>query len=79
MGNFQKAEEEGKTSIELGADNPYGYHNLANSYILRNRPAEAEAVLNRAANRHLDIYEYLALRLQIAFTWCSRRRKSTRP
>jgi tetratricopeptide (TPR) repeat protein len=67
VGNFEKAEEEGKKSIELGPDNPYGYHNLANSYLLRNRTAEAEEVLNRVAARHRDINEYLALRLQIAF------------
>jgi len=67
VGKFERSEEEGKKSIELDPDNAYGYHNLANSYILRNRPAEAEAVLNRASARKLDIHEFSGLRHQIAF------------
>jgi tetratricopeptide (TPR) repeat protein len=45
----------------------YGYHNLANSYILRNRPAEAEAVLKRASERKLNLHEFAGLTHQIAF------------
>ena len=67
LGKFGRSEEEGRKSIELDPDNAYGYHNLANSYILRNRPAEAEAILNRASARKLDIHEFDALRHQIAF------------
>ena len=63
----RRSEEEGKKSIQLDPDNAYGYHNLANSYILRNRPAEAEAVLNRASARKLDIHEFAGRRHQIAF------------
>jgi serine/threonine protein kinase/tetratricopeptide (TPR) repeat protein len=67
VGKFDRSEEEGKRSIELDPDNAYGYHNLANSYILRNRPAEAEAVLKQAYARKLNIHEFAGLRLQIAF------------
>ena len=67
VGKFDRSEEEGKKSIELDPDNAYGYHNLANSYILRNRPAEAEAVLKRAYARKLNIHEFAGLRHQIAF------------
>jgi serine/threonine protein kinase/tetratricopeptide (TPR) repeat protein len=67
VGKFDRSEEEGKRSIELNPDNAYGYHNLANSYILRNRPAEAEAVLKRAYERKLNIHEFAALTHQIAF------------
>ncbi len=67
VGKFQRAEEWGRKSIEVNPDNAYGWHNLANSYIMRNRPAEAEPILDRAAQRKLDIFEYLALRHQIAF------------
>lgn len=67
VGRFERSEEEGKKSIELAPDNAYGYHNLANSYILRNRPAEAEAVLERASARKLDIHEFAGLRHQVAF------------
>jgi tetratricopeptide (TPR) repeat protein len=67
VGKYDRSEEEGKKSIEMDPDNAYGYHNLANSYILRNRPQEAEAVLKRAADRKLDIHEFAGLRHQIAF------------
>jgi tetratricopeptide (TPR) repeat protein len=67
VGKFERSEEEAKKSIELDPENAYGYHNLANSYILRNRPAEAEAVLKRASDRKLDIHEFAGLRHQIAF------------
>src|SRR5262249_11115489 len=67
MGRFERAEQEGKKAIDLEPQNAYGYHNLANSYILRNRPEEAQSVLNRASDRNLSIFEFLGLRYQIAF------------
>jgi tetratricopeptide (TPR) repeat protein len=67
VGRYDRAEEEGKKAIELDPDNGYGYHNLANSYILRNRPDDAQAVLKRASDRNLNIHEFLGLRRQIAF------------
>ena len=67
VGKFDRSEEEGKKSIELDPDNAYGYHNLANSYVLRNRPTEAEAVLKRAYQRKLNIHEFAGLEHQIAF------------
>jgi serine/threonine protein kinase/tetratricopeptide (TPR) repeat protein len=67
VGKFDRSEEEGKKSIELDPDNAYGYHNLANSYILRNRPHDAEAVLKRAYDRKLNIHEFAGLQHQIAF------------
>ncbi|MBV9771352.1 MAG: protein kinase [Bryobacterales bacterium] len=67
VGKFERSEEEGRKSVELDPDSAYGYHNLANTYILRNRTAEAEAVLNSASARKLDIHEFDALRHQIAF------------
>jgi len=67
MGRFERAEEEGKKAVELAPDNAYGYHNLANSYILRNRPDEARPVLKRAFDRKLMIHEFIGLQYQIAF------------
>ena len=67
MGRYEQAEQHGKRCIELDPDQAYGYHNLANSYICRGRPDEAAAVLDRAAERKLDIHEFTALRHQIAF------------
>ncbi len=66
-GKFERSEEEGKKSIEVDPDNAYGYHNLANSYVLRKRPADAEATLKRAYERKLDIHEFAGLRHEIAF------------
>ena len=67
VGKFDRSEEEGKKAIELDPDNAYGYHNLANSYILRNRPSEAEPVLKRAYQRKLNLHEFAGLEHQIAF------------
>ena len=67
VGKFDRSEEEGRKAIEIDPDNAYGYHNLANSYILRNRPQDAEAVLKRADDRKLNIHEFAGLRNQIAF------------
>ena len=67
VGKFDRSEEEGEKTIELDPDNAYGYHNLANSYILRNRPEDAEAVLKRAYDRKLNIHEFAGLQHQIAF------------
>ena len=66
-GKYEQSEQHAKRSIELDADNAYGYHNLANSYICRGRPDEASAVLDQAAARKLDIHEFMALHHQIAF------------
>ena len=73
-GKFERSEEEGKKTIVLDPDNAYGYHNLANSFVLRNLPAEAEAVLERASARKLDIHEFAGLRHQIAFLKGDRRK-----
>ena len=67
VGKFDRAEQEGKLAIELDPDAGYGYHNLANSYIVRNRPGDAESVIKRAEQRKLHLHEFFALRLQAAF------------
>jgi eukaryotic-like serine/threonine-protein kinase len=66
-GRFEKAGEEAEKSIELDPDNGYGYHNLANSYILRNDPEKATAALQRAFARKLSLHEFIGLQHQIAF------------
>ena len=72
LGQHEKGEEEAKKAIEADPDNAYGYHNLANNYILRNRPGEAQSTLKRAFDRHLDIFEFLGLQHQIAFLQADR-------
>jgi tetratricopeptide (TPR) repeat protein len=67
VGRFEAAEAEARKAIEREPDNAYGYHNLANGYILRNRTDEAQAVLKRAFDRKLSLHEFLGLRRQIAF------------
>jgi Tfp pilus assembly protein PilF len=67
FGKFEKATEEGKRAIELDPDHPYAYANLAASYIYRERLEEARITLQRAAERKLDINDFLLLRYQIAF------------
>src|ERR1051326_1400065 len=66
-GRFDTAEQEANKAIEMDPQNGYGYHNLANSFILRNRTDEALAALKRASDRNLNIHEFNGLRYQIAF------------
>jgi eukaryotic-like serine/threonine-protein kinase len=67
LGRFEKAEEEGKKGIDLDPDNPFGYGNLALNYIFLDRLTEAEGALQRAAERNVELSDYVALRFQVAF------------
>jgi tetratricopeptide (TPR) repeat protein/tRNA A-37 threonylcarbamoyl transferase component Bud32 len=67
VGRFDMAEIEARKAIELDPDNGYGYHNLANGFILRERPDEAMATLQRAFDRKLSLHEFIGLQHQIAF------------
>ncbi|MGI8745372.1 MAG: protein kinase domain-containing protein [Bryobacteraceae bacterium] len=67
LGKFEKAAEEGKRALELDPDHAFTYGNLAATYVFRDRLAEAQITLQRAAQRKLEIPEFLALRYQIAF------------
>ncbi len=67
LGKFDKALEEGRRTIELDPDDPYGYSNLASSQLYSNRLSDARRTLGRAAERKIDIPEFLILRYQIAF------------
>jgi serine/threonine protein kinase/tetratricopeptide (TPR) repeat protein len=66
-GRFDAAEQEASKAIEMDPQNGYGYHNLANGFILRNRPDDALAALKRAFDRSLNIHEFIGLQYQIAF------------
>jgi Flp pilus assembly protein TadD len=67
LGRFENAGEEAKKTIELDPDHSFAYHNLAASYIYRDRLAEAQITLQQASERKLDMPEFLVLRYQIAF------------
>ena len=75
LGKFEKAEEENKKAIELNPDHPFAYFNLANSYLLRDRLAEAQIPLQQAAARKLEIPELLTARYRIAFLKSDRTEK----
>jgi len=59
--------EEAQKSIELDPDAPIGYLNLASDYIYLDRLGDAEATLKRAADRKLEMPDFLVLRYDLAF------------
>src|SRR5205823_10204866 len=67
LGQLEKATEEAVKAIGMDPDHPFGYFNLAADYMCRDRIADAESVLRRAADRRLYIPEALVQRYQIAF------------
>jgi DNA-binding winged helix-turn-helix (wHTH) protein/tetratricopeptide (TPR) repeat protein len=67
LGKYERAVEEAQKSIELDPDGSIGYLNLANDYIDLDRLADAEAVLKRAAERKLEMPDFIVLRYDLAF------------
>ena len=67
LGKFERAVEEAQKSIELDPDAPIGYLNLASDYIYLDRLGDAEATLKRAADRKLEMPDFLVLRYDLAF------------
>jgi eukaryotic-like serine/threonine-protein kinase len=67
LGKFERAVEEAQKSIELDPDAPIGYLNLASDYIYLDRLRNAEAALKRAADRKLEMPDFLVLRYDLAF------------
>lgn len=67
LGQYERAMEEGKKTIELDPDFAIGYTVLAYSLVYIDRFADAENDLQKAAERKLDIPDYLIQRYDIAF------------
>jgi DNA-binding winged helix-turn-helix (wHTH) protein/tetratricopeptide (TPR) repeat protein len=67
LGKFERAVEEAQKSIELDPDAPIGYFNLASDYIYLDRFGDAEVALKSAADRKLEMPDFLALRYDLAF------------
>jgi len=67
LGKYERAVEEAQKSIELDPDAPIGYLNLGDDYVDLNRLADAEAALDRAAERKLDMPDLHVLRYDLAF------------
>ena len=66
-GRYEKSIEEAKKAIALDPDNVPSYNNLANAYLYSGRTIEAEITMRQAAERKLEIPDYLVLRYYVAF------------
>ena len=66
-GHYDKAVEEGLKTIELDPGFAIGYENVAWVYVYLNRPAEAEALLRKAAKRKIEVIQFSLVRYAIAF------------
>jgi eukaryotic-like serine/threonine-protein kinase len=67
LAKYDRSIEEGKKTIELNPDFSIVYGTLSYSYQALDRPAEAEATLQLAAERKHDLPEMLLQRYQLAF------------
>jgi tetratricopeptide (TPR) repeat protein len=67
LGKYESSIQEAQRAIDLDRDHVFGYNNLAWSYTLLNRTAEAESALRSAADRKLHTPEFLIIRYYIAF------------
>ncbi len=64
---YDKSVEEGEKAIRLAPDFMIGYQNIAQTYLLLNRPKEAEATLQRAALRKVPYKDIFATLFFAAF------------
>ena len=67
FGQYEKAVEAAKKALGIDPDFVFGYVTLATAYQFLDRMEEAEATLQRASERKLDIPEGLVQRYDIAF------------
>jgi eukaryotic-like serine/threonine-protein kinase len=66
-GKYEQAIEQARIAIDLDPDFGIAYYSLARRNIILGRQADAERILQRAADRKLEIQELLGLRYEIAF------------
>jgi serine/threonine protein kinase len=67
LGKYEAGREQARQGIDVDRDFIFGYNNLAWCYVFLNRFDEAESTLQRAAERKLDMPEFLIMRYYIAF------------
>ena len=67
LGKYDGAVEKGKETTQLDPDFAIGYNVLAYSYLYLDRVGEAESTLHQAAERKLEIPDFLVQRYDIAF------------
>jgi len=66
-GQYQKAAAEAGKAVELDPDFAMGYYNIAANYSYLDRLEDAQAALRRAAERGLEIDEFVMMAYAIAF------------
>ena len=66
-GRYERAVEEGRKAIELDPDFAIGYENVAFACLHLNRLREAEALLEKAADRKIEVVQFSLVRYFIAF------------
>jgi tetratricopeptide (TPR) repeat protein len=66
-GHYNRAVEEGLKAIELDPDFAIGYENVAFAYVHLNRLPEAEALLQKASERKIEVVQFSMIRYFIAF------------
>jgi eukaryotic-like serine/threonine-protein kinase len=67
FGKYEKAIEEANKAIALDPNFPFGYANFAFNSIYLDRLTEAEDILHEAAQRKLELPEFLISQYDIAF------------
>jgi tetratricopeptide (TPR) repeat protein len=67
LGNFEASAQQAEKAIEVDPDFFPGYFNLAETYVLMGRLADAEHALRRAFDRKLESPFFLIQQYQIAF------------
>jgi len=67
LGKYERAVEEAQKVIDLDPDASTGYSNLAGDYLYLERVPEAEDALLRAAQRKLEMPDFLVQKYDIAF------------
>lgn len=67
LGKYEKSLQEAKVAIGIDPDFSIGYSILAGSYLALGRTDQAETILQRAADRKLDIPDFHVQRYVIAF------------
>ena len=67
FGKYEQGVEEAKKAVGLAPDFGIGYALLAMHYVLLNRLGEAEAVLQEAYRRKLDLPDFVATEYDIAY------------
>ena len=67
LGQFDRAEQEAKESLELLPGDCLSYGNLLSAYVNRNRLAEAHAIAEEAEQKKADCFHFQLYRYQLAF------------